>query len=341
MKTLVTRVALGMFAIAALGLCLRVSAESLSSSEIDVAQIGSIGHEEGDPRTVFGHIVGVAEDARTGAVYILDRLNARLSAFNRTGKFLAATGRPGNGPGEFQSPLALSAAGPTVSVLDVLNLRISSFNFNVNRFTRVGETSYSLLASGMCLLNHKAYLLGYHSGRIVQLLDAGGQVKTSFGEPFRKGDRMFEELTSQGEIVCDSVSQSVYIAAISTAVARRYTADGKLIWQTSIPGMVPSEITRTPSGVSFKVPRNRENPDAIVSLVVGPQSTVLVQYGVARRGARSLEEITAVTTVILDQRTGKVRGISRKLPRLDSSTAKYAYSHASLPFPRVVIYRWR
>jgi hypothetical protein len=66
-----------------------------------------------------------------------------------------------------------------------------------------------------------------------------------------------------------------------------------------------------------------------------------VQYGVAGQGLKSLEEITAVTTVMLDRQTGKVRGVTRKLPRIDFATADYAYSHPGLPFPRVLIYKWR
>jgi hypothetical protein len=66
----------------------------------------------------FGSISDVQVAPGTGRVFVLDGLNARVSAFSPDGVFLAAWGRRGRGPGEFDGPVSLAVERDTVAVVD-------------------------------------------------------------------------------------------------------------------------------------------------------------------------------------------------------------------------------
>lgn len=310
---------------------------------VAVVAVGSIGVEEGDPRRVFGDITGIATDEHQGVLFILDRLNHRLSAFRRDGRFIASAGRAGAGPGEFRAAIAVAGDGAAATVLDAVNLRLSTYHLRSDSFGLVRDRQFKLMATDICVLSGRTFVLGYHQGGLVQEMNALGHVTKSFGNPFREGDRTMAQLTAHGQIFCDPVSQSVLVAATSTPIVRRYSLSGALLWESSVPGMIASVISRTGSGVRFSKPPKSEIPDVIVSLTVAPRGRVLVQYGGVQRGSGTgtHADITSVATAIFDISNGAVLKTLSTLPRIDYSTLQYAYSHANNPFPRVVIYEWR
>ncbi|MGZ8949071.1 MAG: 6-bladed beta-propeller [Candidatus Aminicenantales bacterium] len=65
----------------------------------------------GGPRAVgdysFGEIRNFVVDQQ-GSIYVLDRKNYRVQAFDSQGKYLRTIGRKGQGPGDLDSPLALA-----------------------------------------------------------------------------------------------------------------------------------------------------------------------------------------------------------------------------------------
>jgi hypothetical protein len=327
---------------AAAGSAMEGRVAAAQARTLAVAPIGSIGVESGDRRTEFGHIEGVAVDDGRGVLFLVDRLNARLSAFTRDGRFIAAAGRAGSGPGEFRSAGAVAAEGSTVYVLDLLNVRISTFVLRGNSLAWAGDTRLPFDARDLCVLDGQLFLLGYHGGLMVHRFDLrSGRVAASFGQPFEEGDAMMGALTASGYIHCDGVSRSVFVTAVSTPTVRRYSPAGQLLWETAIPRVAPSVITRTPAGVRFSPPRNRQNPDVVVSLTAVPGGRLLVQFGESWRGIGSLEDVVRVKTVLFDVRSGAVLRTLDNVPRIDFARDRYAYSHANDPFPRVVVYTWR
>jgi hypothetical protein len=60
-------------------------------------------------------------------VWVLDAGAGQIFAYDRLGRYRAAMGRKGRGPGELQDPLALGVAGDSLWVLDVGNGRIEYF----------------------------------------------------------------------------------------------------------------------------------------------------------------------------------------------------------------------
>src|SRR5688572_5056976 len=72
----------------------------------------------------FGRLTGVAA-SDAGEVYAADALAKRVYRFAADGRFVAALGREGGGPGEFRAMRSLAWAGPWLATLDAGNGRVA------------------------------------------------------------------------------------------------------------------------------------------------------------------------------------------------------------------------
>lgn len=89
----------------------------------------------GDPPSALSEPTAVITDPQTGDVYVAEshmsvadpNLVARISVFDKTGRFLRSFGKPGMGPGEFRTPhsLAFDSKGNLV-VADRQNHRVQT-----------------------------------------------------------------------------------------------------------------------------------------------------------------------------------------------------------------------
>lgn len=71
--------------------------------------------------------MAVATDS-DGNVFVVDRGNVRITVFDSDGKYIASFGKAGNGPGEFNTPFSITAAGERIYVGDLKQQRIQYFN---------------------------------------------------------------------------------------------------------------------------------------------------------------------------------------------------------------------
>lgn len=82
-------------------------------------QVFAVGRADGAAHEMFGNVAGVGFDAAEN-LYVLDRQNARVMVYDRSGRFLRQIGRKGEGPGELIVPLQLTMGGDgTVIVSDL------------------------------------------------------------------------------------------------------------------------------------------------------------------------------------------------------------------------------
>lgn len=97
---------------------------ALEGQPTDVYRVGT---ENGRDFETFSNVPAVAFDA-AGWLYVLDRDNARILVFDRTGRYVRQIGRKGQGPGELGLPMALTVtpAGEVV-VYDLMNGGLSVF----------------------------------------------------------------------------------------------------------------------------------------------------------------------------------------------------------------------
>ncbi len=87
----------------------------------------AIGKAEGQAWETFSNVPAVAFD-KAANLYVLDRDNARIVVFDRTGKYLRQIGRKGEGPGELGLPLALAVTNDDrVVVFDLANNALTVF----------------------------------------------------------------------------------------------------------------------------------------------------------------------------------------------------------------------
>lgn len=88
-------------------------ADGGASADTTVATLGArIGELEGPAEYLFGDITSVAADA-DGRIYVADRIDSSIHAYDAAGRHLAQIGREGEGPGEVQWPndLAFDPSG--------------------------------------------------------------------------------------------------------------------------------------------------------------------------------------------------------------------------------------
>lgn len=77
---------------------------ALSADFDEVYRVGSF---DGDLWEAFGEIVGLAFDG-SGNLYVLDRQASQVTVVDADGRFVRTIGQPGEGPGEFRMPMALT-----------------------------------------------------------------------------------------------------------------------------------------------------------------------------------------------------------------------------------------
>lgn len=310
-------------------------------SSISLSRYGSIGVEVGDPTKEFGNIEDVAVEDGSGTIFLVDRLNHTLAAFDRAGRFIASTGRRGEGPGEFRHPGPLGVGRGRIHVLDRGNLRISTYVLEADSLALEAETRVPFQIHDMCILNGDIFLLGYRQGKLLHRFDLRtGAVTASFGRPFRDDDAGIAALTAFGLLLCDEESQSIYVTANSIPTVRRYSPTGRLVWEAEVP-KISSIITRTARGVRYAAPENGGNSEVTVSLTATRGGGLLLQFGEAFRGVGTLQDIIDVTSVVYDRSNGNLLKRLTDVPRIDLSDRRFAYSHGNDPFPRLIIYRWR
>lgn len=324
----------------AIPLTMATSQPPKNGGTVGIVLVRSIGTIAGDSRFQFNKIDAVGVNDKDGIIFVLDQINARLSAFTHEGRFVAMTGPKDWGRGEFWFAYSLAASGSSVRIYDAG--RIFTYALRGGAFVQRDEWRVPFEVSAMCILNEEIFALGYHQGSLVHRITPDHRVTVSFGRPFRDEDPLMAELAASGRIVCDPGSHSIFVASVLTPTVRRYTPSGELLWEKGIPGgFVRKTITRIPNGVKFSPPKNREHADMVVSLTVIPGSRLLLQYGEEPGGTAPTQNILHVQSVLYEINTGAVLAVRQDLPRIDFASGQFAYSRANDPFPKVKMYEWR
>jgi len=91
-----------------------------------------------DQTPILGRI-GAADIDADGNLLVADYQQNQILVFGSTGQFVRSIGGPGQGPGEFQIPVAVGTLGDTVFVFDNQLYRLSLFNRGDGSF--IGSTN--------------------------------------------------------------------------------------------------------------------------------------------------------------------------------------------------------
>lgn len=307
-----------------------------------VAEIGRLGAGAVDDPHVFGLIADVELDEH-GNVYVLDRHNAQVRIFDSRGTFVAAIGKPGQGPGEFRDPSALELLpNGRVAVAD-RGAALKVFTPTEEGYQVESSVQLSLAPEGMCAHGNRVFAAGWQrsSDAIIHRASAASNGRRrSFGRGYRSESWLVQDQLSDGRIACLGDPVRVVFAFELLPVLRGYDArDGTLAWEVGIDGYAQMKITETTSAdgqaaVSFSA---REVQDNLVSVTRVASSHVLLQY---LRGnpqdVRSGAAEPSTRTYLVDAATGRGALIDA-LPLVAAMDSVRQVAMWLLPYPRLEV----
>ena len=101
---------------------------SNAADRVHFELVASFGADTEPAAATLAEPIGVATDTN-GNVYVLDYKDNRLVSFTPAGDFRWATGRAGEGPGEFQNAFVLAASPTELWVTNQMSTRFDRFSF--------------------------------------------------------------------------------------------------------------------------------------------------------------------------------------------------------------------
>lgn len=196
-----------------------------------VARIGAID----DDRQALNVVTRVVEDPRTGRVFVLQRGDADVAAFDSSGHYVATLGRRGGGPGEFAVPVYVGLHHESVWVSDMSLRKLSRFDRSTLEHERDvvlpgGEyrrTPFTTGAEGRIvfmesrpervLLRNGERTLWSHPARTgVSMIDLGGRATTLL-QPFIDRTMLLAPVEGDGIVVLQPDGERLRLLRLTTA----------------------------------------------------------------------------------------------------------------------------
>jgi hypothetical protein len=279
-------------------------------------------------------------------VFVLDPTAHTVRVFSPNGKFLAATGRAGRGPGDFADPLALAHDGKeTLYVVDRYN-GISVFGSRYGKLVYRSRFGAELSPTAACVLGDSLVVAGRHNDRLLHIVSANGNVTRSFAVPFHADSNpLLREVANSGNLVvtCDPARQLLFLAETSGDRVRAYSRKGDLVWEQTLPEFHGSRVVldRTrPGGFAVILPRFQNE----TMLPLGTDLLLVQAHHQVRRRAVSREGLPTTTSVdsgivtyALSARTGRVLTRAYQGPFLASTVAGVTVGYDDEPYPHVIL----
>ncbi|HSW28601.1 MAG TPA: 6-bladed beta-propeller [Longimicrobiales bacterium] len=304
------------------------------------APVFDLGTAEGPEHLAFGEVADAAASADGSRLFFLDRMRGRVSVFTRDGEFVTEAGSRGQGPSEFIQPHALTVMGSRIFVLDRGKMRVEVLAFEGDSLRFEGGFRMAFDADDLCALQGQLYFMAYANSHVVQRLSPDGTPISSFGDPFLT-DPVLADATAVAHLLCDERSQSLLVVGNLLPIVRRYDREGRLRWETTLPGYTATVIDRSErGGVRYSNPGTSIAPDLTISAALFGD-TLFVQFGKVASGMGSLQDVLEVRTVAVGVDTGETVPVRARVPRIDKVLGDLAVSYANDPYPRIRGYRIR
>jgi len=182
---------------------------------------------------------------KAGNVYVLDSGNHRIQKFGPDGQYLATIGRKGQGPGELYFPqsIDLDEAG-NIYLSDPNNKRIQVLapdGKELKTVSLIKDTPGNVrrTASGQMVTAQGQSFIMFSPDeeapkelpKLIKVLDAEGNIKKEFGEPFDYGSMMVNRAGNQVQFALDGKG-NVYLAFTNQNRVEKYGSEGTLIWRS-------------------------------------------------------------------------------------------------------------
>ncbi len=320
--------------------------------------IGVTGAGADDPpdAAVFGRIVDVAVIGET-RVAVLDQMADRVELFDLDGKSLGGFGGSGEGPGEFDVPIALLVPDSTeIQVLDGVG--------RVHRFTDRGDGEWAFeerrdlvgFPRDACvqpgtrrtILHVPAVAPGDESlvaRGVLRLQDPDGSFLRSFGTPYRYDQSLVANRMRRGQVVCTGGGHAVLAFEGSSMVAAWRLSDGAELWNAVIDGVEVPKLreVRLDDGrpAVGQDPRGMPRYHGLATAVPIGEDRVLVQYArFAWEDELAGPTSEALESWIIEASTGEGGYIGDELPRIGAIRGSVVVFVHPEPYPRIEVARW-
>ncbi len=179
----------------------------------------TIGQESGDENYIFADIQYVLVDDQEN-IYALDGKDVKIKVFDKTGTFLRAFGKKGQGPGEIGSPSRLEAApGGKVILSDAGNHKFLYFS-------RDGTVQRELLMGKFSTLNR--FKLDSQGAIYAAIYSFGGPSGDSMTWEIKKFSADFQLLGTLASVEEKRAGQ--VLKAYSPSLALAVTGKDNVIW---------------------------------------------------------------------------------------------------------------
>lgn len=191
-----------------------------------------------DPESL-GDPLGVACDDH-GNIYVADRLRHRICKFAPDGRGLAAWGRRGSGPGEFEEPHDVFVDGGFVYVADTWNQRIQVLDENGNFLYAIQEEPSVNGPRGLFARDGLIYLTD-SGNSVVRVFDRSGRFRRTVGTALGADPG---HLLEPIDAVADSAGR-IYVVNSGNSRIEVFDAEGKPAGIIRVSGWAGSQIKQS------------------------------------------------------------------------------------------------
>lgn len=306
----------------------------------------AVGTRDGPEEFTLGEILD-ADVSFTDELAILDQSFGSVRIFDRSGMPAQVLGGFGEGPGEFEDPIAISF-GPLDTLL------VADRGVLIHKFGRTGDTLVfsnrirlkGIVPQDACSAGGDLFVLGERYvaeagsgdwspsflGSVHKVSDQG-EVEKSFSVPYLTEDPLEFQRFSVGVLACDAPNGRVWIGYGPLGEIHAYGADGDLLWISKLEGFRHSLFKDERGGIVPDMSADRVDmlrsifylsPEALVATV---ESWTFEETG--------LELDTEARIIVINPDTGEVRAAGAGWNLLGGS-ALSAVAVRNAPFPQFV-----
>lgn len=187
--------------------------------------------------------------ADAGDLYIADEQDSRILRIPAGGEAPIPIGAPGEGPGEFDAPVALAVADDTLRVVEQRNGRVqvldSEGTYQRSYPLPAGSLGgYDVAGDGRVA----AATMGFRADALVLLYDRDGGAIDSLAEPVVPPHSFWDVRAIQNQIAAGEVPSSLrnwarpvlgprggtWVVLVAEGSVRRFDAAGELLWSRTL-----------------------------------------------------------------------------------------------------------
>lgn len=210
-------------------------------------------------------VQAVASDGQE-FLYLLAGANPSIEVLNYESRTTGSVGNSSSSETHLSLPVALAVGkGGMVFTLDRRPPRVVAFRRVSDRLQFKGSFELAFSPHGMCVLDDRVYVLGYHNGTLIHAYDFKGSAAGSFASVDSNRSAILRDVLSHGFLACIRAPPLIVFASLYSRNLKAFSVDGSGAWQTTLEGIRPLVIRQGKKGaIQFVVP-----PDGKYDLPVG------------------------------------------------------------------------